>query len=157
MKIRSLQMLALGALLAAVTSANAAAPTHVEAPQSVSEILQFQHALREKLEKPSGEYSRFDETAIRKMEHAQDKVFHMLAGVTSLDQLNADQKIDVSNSLDEVKAVLLANEGTRLICHRERKTGTNLVERRCETVASRDARTHEANLMMQGRSNNISR
>lgn len=157
MKIRSLQMLALGALLAAVTSASAAEPTRVEAPQSVSEILQFQHALRARLETPSGEYSRLDETAIHKMEHAQDKIFQMLAGVTSLDQLNAEQKTDISNSLDEVKAVLLANEGNRVICHRERKTGTNLVERRCETVASREARIHEANMMMQGRSNNISR
>ena len=157
MKIQPVKALVLGTLLAMVACPGIAAPQQAAAPQSVSEILQFQHALREKLEKPSGEYSRFDATAIRKMEQAQDKVFHMLAGVTSLDQLNADQKIDVSNSLDEVKAVLLANESNRMICHRERKTGTNLVERRCETVASRDARTHEANLMMQGRSNNISR
>ena len=157
MKIQPVKVLALGAFLAVFACPGIAAPQQAAAPQSVAEILQFQHALREKLEKPSGEYSRFDATSIRKMEQAQDKIFHMLAGVTSLDQLNMEQKIDVSNSLDEVKAVLLANESNRMICHRERKTGSNLVERRCETVASRDARTHEANLMMQGRSNNISR
>lgn len=111
--------------------------------QTVSEIVQFQHALRAKLDNPTGEYSRFDEDTIRRMRHAQDNVFHVLAGVTSLDQLNAEQKVNVSNSLDEVKAILLANEGNRLICHRERKTGTNLVSRQCRTVAQREADMHE--------------
>ena len=53
------------------------------------------------------------------MKRAQDNVFRMLSGVNSLDELNENQKIDVSNSLDEIKAILLANEGNRLICYRE--------------------------------------
>ena len=67
----------------------------------------------------------------------------MLAGVNSLDELNEIQKTDVSNSLDEVKAILLANEGNRLICYRERKTGTNLLTKRCETYADREAHARD--------------
>ena len=117
-------------------------------PQTVAGILQFQHALRTKLDSPSGEYSRFDEDALARMKRAQDNVFRVFSGVTSLDQLSAEQKVNVSNSLDEIKAILLANEANRLICHRERKTGTNLVERRCETVAQREANAHDADRQM---------
>lgn len=149
MKLHPFKVLALGVLLAAVAGNSiAAAAQQPEAPQSVGEILQFQHALRTKLETPTGEYSRFDGNAIQRMERAQDKIFHMLAGVTSLDQLNADQKVDISNSLDEVKAVLLANDGNRMICHREHKIGSNLTERRCETVAAREVRIHDAFIQM---------
>ena len=68
----------------------------------------------------------------------------MLKGVSSLDQLTPYQKTDLSNSLDEIKATLLANEGNRQICHRERKTGSNLIALRCETVADREAHARES-------------
>ena len=115
-----------------------------EGATTVPQILQMQHALRAKLETPSGEYSRYSESDIRKMEAAQDNVFHILDGVTSIDQLNAGQRTDLSNSLDQVKATLLANEKSRVICKIERKTGTNLTSRRCETVAQREANALEA-------------
>jgi len=143
MKLQLSKALALGTLLA-ITGSTFAAPDQVAGTQSVSEILQVQRALRARLEAPRGEYSRFDSNSIHKMEIAQDKVFRMLNGVSSLDQLNAEQKTDLSNSLDEVKATLLANESNRMICHRERKTGTNLVALRCETVAQRDANARES-------------
>ena len=140
------------ALACGVTfAANDAAPAQVVeqgAVQTPAEILQIQRALRERLEKPSGEYSRFDEAAIHKMERAQDRVFTMLKGVNSIDQLTPYQKTDLSNSLDEIKATLLANEGSRQICHRERKTGTNLVSLRCETAEQREANARQADLQM---------
>ena len=116
--------------------------------QTPAEILQIQRALRERLERPSGEYSRFDDAAIQKMERAQDRVFSMLKGVNSIDQLTPYQKTDLSNALDEIKSTLLANEGNRQICHRERKTGTNLVALRCETMAEREARARDSNQQM---------
>jgi hypothetical protein len=118
-------------------------------PQSVSEILTLQHGLRERLDKPYGEYSQFDEAAIARMKRAQDHVFQMLQGVQSLNQLTPEQKTDLSNSLDEIKATLLANAGNRQICHRERRTGSNLIELRCETVASREARARDSSEEMR--------
>ena len=155
MSVRIVKTIALSVLLATTAGTSFAATqqapaAQTQAPQSVSEILQFQRDLRLKLESPTGEYSRFDSSAIHRMETAQDKVFRILGGVTSLDQLTLDQKVDVSNSLDEVKAILLANEDNRMICHRERKTGTNLLTRRCETVAQREANIKEANTLLNG-------
>jgi hypothetical protein len=120
-----------------------------DAPQTVSEILQFQKNLRSKLDNPTGEYSRFSEADIAKMKRAQDNVFVMLSGVDSLDQLNLDQKTNLSNSLDVIKATLLSDEGDRLICHRERKIGTNIVAKRCETVAERNQHAKESQEQMR--------
>jgi hypothetical protein len=128
----------------AVALADSTDPQLQQEPQTVSEILQFQKDLRSKLDNPTGEYSRFSQGDVAKMKHAQDDVFRMLSGVTSLDQLNLDQKTSLSNSLDLIKATLLSDEGNRVICYRERRTGTNLVEKRCETVAEREARRRAA-------------
>lgn len=119
------------------------------APETVADILATQHGLRERLEKHSGEYAHFDDDSIRKMERAQDRIFLMLSGVNSLDQLNPAQKVDLSNALDEVKAVLLASEDQRMVCHLERKTGSNMMQRRCETVAERAAHAREASEAMR--------
>jgi len=146
--MRSSPFLALALGVSLALSAGAAFAQAPEQPQTVSEILQFQHALRAKIDKANGEYSRFDEGQISRMRQAQDNVFHMLAGVDSLDELNETQKIQVSNSLDQIKAILLANEGNRLICYREKKTGTNLLTKRCETYADREARARETQQQM---------
>lgn len=133
-----------GAAFAADTQPATAPAATQQAPETVASILATQHGLRDRLEKHSGEYSRFDDNAVHKMERAQDRIFEMLAGVNSLDQLNAGQRVDLSNALDEVKAVLLANENQRTICHMERRTGSNMITRRCETVEQREANARDA-------------
>jgi hypothetical protein len=147
--MRSSPFLALALGVSLALSAGATFAQAPEQPQTVSQILQFQHALRAKIDKANGEYSRFDEGQISRMKQAQDNVFRMLSGVNSLDDLTEDQKIEVSNSLDQVKAILLANEGNRLICYREKKTGTNLLTKRCETYADREAHARESERAMQ--------
>lgn len=142
MKTAFLTSLAVGLLLAAgAVRADGAA-------QTPAEILRFQHALRAKLDNPTGEYSRFSTDALMRMKRAQDKVFTMLDGVKSMDELSEDKKIELSNSLDELKSILLANEGSRLICRRETKIGTNISTKRCETVADRAARSEESQRAM---------
>lgn len=154
MRSSSFLALALGVSIAVSAGAAFAAP-QADQPQSVAEILQIQHDLRDKLNKPSGEYSRFDEATISRMKHAQDNVFRMFSGITTLDQLSENQKVEVSNSLDEIKSILLANEGNRLICYRERKTGTNLLTKRCETYADRQAHARESEQTMRDLSRTV--
>lgn len=119
-----------------------------EVTQTPQEIVSFQRDLRSKLDMPTGDYKRFSQEQLETMKHAQDRVFSMLDGVTSLDQLNQNQRIELSNALDQIKSTLLAKEDNRLVCHLERKIGSNLMERRCETVASRRQRQQEAEMML---------
>lgn len=152
MKFKYRLSLALSAslfLCSAAALADSTDPQPQGQPQTVSEILTIQKDLRSKLDNPTGEYSRFSEHDIATMKHAQDDVFRMLSGVDSLDQLNLDQKTKLSNSLDEIKATLASNRDNRLICYRERRTGTNLVEKRCETAGEREARSRDATEQMR--------
>jgi len=146
MKPFSLKPLAFAVLLAACTAPVWAQDNGID--DSVPKILQTQHELRAKIDNPTGEYSKFSPEDLNKMRHAQDQIFHMLDGVTSLDQLKEDQKIELSNQLDQVKATLTQNEDNRLICYRERRIGTNLLEKRCETVAQREAHYRESQMQM---------
>ncbi|MFL6591446.1 MAG: hypothetical protein ACJ8GK_01900 [Luteimonas sp.] len=152
MNSRSVNTLVAALALAMASSCAFAAepaPAPAAPAQSVAEILSVQHGLRDRLERHSGEYARFDANAIARMEHAQDNVFAMLRGVDSLDQLSPNQRTELSNSLDEIKAILLANEGDRQICHRERRTGSNLIELRCETIAEREAHARDSKEAMR--------
>jgi hypothetical protein len=133
-----------GAAFATDQVAPATTATSQLGTESVADILATQHGLREHLEKRDGEYARYSSDSIRKMERAQDRIFQMLDGVTSLDQLNPGQRVALSNALDEVKATLLAKDDNRLICHIERKIGSNMMQRRCETAAQRQANAEEA-------------
>jgi hypothetical protein len=132
------------ASMAGVSVAQDAAPA-----TTVPQILQMQHELRAKLENPSGPYAHYSESDLHKMESAQDRIFTMLNGVTSMNQLSEVQKTDLSNDLDQVKATLLAHEDNRLICHVEPKIGSHLTERRCETVAQRRQRMIDAQETMK--------
>lgn len=142
MKPLLLSSLALTLLLA--FSPAFAGDADASAPQTPAQILQTQHALRDSIDKPNGEYSHFSNEAISHIKQAQDTVFRMLDGVSSIDQLNLEQRTNLSNALDQIRALLANNEGSRLICHRERRTGSNLIERRCQTMDEREASANAA-------------
>ncbi len=146
MKIRSLKFAACASLLMATAGA-AFAGTAVQS-QSVQEILQVQHALRDKLGAPHGEYSGLKQDAVGQVESAQDKIFGMLQGVTSLDQLNEGQKTQLFNAQEVIRATMLANAGDRKICHHERKTGSNMIQVRCETASQREKNMEESHKFM---------
>ena len=150
MKTQPLVLIASAMLLVAIAGtacADAATPTPAPT-QSVQEILQVQHALRDKLGAPHGELSGLNRDAVSQMESAQDKIFHMLQGVTSLDQLNGEQKVELFNAQEQIRATMLANAGDRKICHHERKTGSNMIQLRCETVSERDKNQQESRKFM---------
>lgn len=147
--LSSLTLVALLALPLAPAFADDVADT------TAPEILHTQHVLREKLDNPTGEYRNLSSEAIAKMRAAQDRVFAMLDGVASLDQLNKDQKVMLSNDLDQIKYLLANNEGNRLICHREKKTGSNMIQRVCETAAQRDADAEESQRSLQHANNRL--
>lgn len=104
----------------------------------LGQILQEQREIRAESERSTGAYARFGHGALDRMQRAQDRIFRLLDGVDSLEQLDGNQQAELFNSLEEVKAVLTENERDRQICRRERKTGTTLRQTRCATVAERD-------------------
>ena len=110
----------------------------------IDQIVQEQREIRAESERPTGAYARFGHSALDKMQRAQDRIFELLDGVQTLEQLDRQEQVELFNSLEEVKAVLAENDRDRQICRRERKTGTTLRETRCATVAERENLTKDA-------------
>ncbi len=125
--------LLMGVLLLGVATMAAA---NFGSPPTAGEIMREQRAIREQTE-GTGKYSRFKPEAMVRLTKAQEKVFRLLDGNQSVDHLDMNQKVELFNALEEVKAVLNDNDQDRLICRRETKVGTTIKETRCATVAQR--------------------
>lgn len=98
-------------------------------------ILKEQREIRRESETSTGEYARFDRQALERMHHAQDKVFELLDGVSTVDELKPDDQVELFNALEEVKAVISENDADRQQCWRERKLGTTMKTTRCATMS----------------------
>lgn len=76
----------------------------------VGQILQQQREIREESEKSTGAYARFGSSALDRMHNAQDRIFRLLEGVSTIEQLDSARQIELFNALEEVKAILAENE-----------------------------------------------
>jgi hypothetical protein len=100
-------------------------------------IRQQQLEIREQSEVATGKYVRFQEAELARMHRAQDRIFKLIDGVDEIERLAPDQRAELVNALEEVKAIIAQNQDDRLICQREHKVGTNRKVIVCETVAER--------------------
>lgn len=91
----------------------------------------------------------------------QDRVQVLIENVQRTTELNERQQIDLFNNLEAIQAMVDASEEERMICRRERPTGTNRPQTICKTVAQRRAdreaverdtgrRTHECSEAFMG-------
>lgn len=103
----------------------------------IGQILQQQREIRAESEKATGAYARFEPSALERMHSAQDRIFHLLDGVSTIEQLDRTRQAELFNAIEEVKAVLAQNQDNKQVCWREHKLGTTLRQTRCATLAER--------------------
>ncbi|HEY0504489.1 MAG TPA: hypothetical protein VGD42_13480 [Lysobacter sp.] len=115
--------------------ASLVAGTALASADKAAMILQQQREIREASESSTGAYARFGREALTRMHEAQDKVFDLLGGGKSVEDLRPDQQVELFNSLEEVKAILAQNDRNRQKCWREHKLGTTMKITRCATLA----------------------
>ena len=96
-----------------------------------------QQEIREQSEIATGKYVRFEASELARLHGAQDRIFKLINGVDEIERLAPDQRADLFNALEEVKAIIAQNEEDRQVCQREHKVGTNRKVIVCETVAER--------------------
>lgn len=130
--MKSRTMVAVIVLALAGASGAGAVFAHAD---KVAMILRQQREIREQSEASTGAYARFGAAPLQRMHAAQDRVFALLQGVTSVEELRPDQQVELFNSLEEVKAILTQNDGNRQKCWREHKLGSTMKITRCATVA----------------------
>jgi hypothetical protein len=121
-------------IAALMLCAGTAAATQVPAQgAAVDEFLAYQSTIRERFEQnlprklSRGEWAR--------LEQAQATLRRHLEGKGGMDELNEDERTAVFNAQEEVAALIRGDESERVICRRERPTGSNIGIRTCRTIA----------------------
>lgn len=124
----------------AASSALAAEPS-----ASLAQILEQQRGIRSALDAGTlGDLTPRQANAIRK---AQTEVFALTDGKAELDALSMEQKIQLENALQRIRAEM---KGTRQasaeqeVCWREPKIGSAVKVTRCATQAERDRLREDA-------------
>ena len=84
-----------------------------------------------------------------------DKIDALLRARGSATKLNDSEQVDLMNAQERINAVLTRNDGNRLICTMEQRTGTKFKMKVCKTQAERDEirrRSQQAHqdVLMQG-------
>lgn len=101
----------------------------------VAMILQQQREIRAASEHSTGVYARFGAATLERMHSAQDTVFALLDGKSSVGQLRPEEQVELFNALEEVSSILAENDRNRQKCWREHKLGTTRKITRCATLA----------------------
>lgn len=155
MKLRAVYVLVTVCLAAVQIQAGenadgaSAQPALVAQKPTVQEFLAFQEKLGVDLQ--DGKYGRISRKDMKLVEQSQATLRELLTGVTDIDQLTHEQRIELFNAQESVKSVLQENERDRVICRKESTVGTHRKVTRCYTVEEAEVmrrRTEEAMGMM---------
>lgn len=126
-------LLALGLILLCGLAQASTPPTAAPAP-SVPDIVSQQQSLRSKVIAREGAFKDISDSEREQLIKHQTRLLELLQGQTDLEQLNADLRIEVFNTLEMVKAAVNKAEDERRICERVKAVGSNRVQMVCMTA-----------------------
>ena len=96
----------------------------------VDEYVDHQHVLRRDVEHGK-RFKHVDEQSKRELFAAQDRIFAILEGRDSVDELTDQQQVDLYNAQNVVNGVVADAELDREVCRREKHIGSNRVKLVC--------------------------
>lgn len=125
-------------LMAACLAWPLAAVAEPEEPFEVTSLdhfLDYQYALREAVESGEGKFAALAPTERTKLIRAQDEIFRILGGKTSVKRLGDRDKLSLYNAQHVVAAIVTSNDNDRSICRSTSALGSHLATTKCRTVA----------------------
>lgn len=84
----------------------------------MSGILRDQRQIKEQADDPLGKYSRFKPEATDKLTDVQARIFRLSGESDSIDHLVKNEKVELFNAIEEVRAIIDDDEDDRLVCTR---------------------------------------
>ena len=111
---------------------------------NASEIIQQQTAIRAQVLSGKGAFKDMDASARNNLLKHQEIVFDLLKDKESTTQLSETDQVRVSNSISSIVAAITNAEDNRMVCRREKPTGSNRIETNCKTVAERRIEREQA-------------
>lgn len=101
----------------------------------VSDIVQQQTRLRAEVEAGKGPFEELPVAKRKELLTKQENILRSLEGMESIDDLGAEQRVEVEADLAWIEALVAAANDERMICHREKTIGSNRTTRVCRTAA----------------------
>jgi hypothetical protein len=127
------------ALLLATTSTLAMAGS-----MDLETIRTQQREIRKGATAREGIYARMatdkrDELIVR-----QDRLFKLLEGKKTSDELGESERLEAFNELEWIEATINQEPDERMVCRREKKLGSNRISQVCRTAAEEAQQREEA-------------
>ena len=142
MKIASsLKALVFGLLLSVASAAALASSDPQQG--SLQEIVAQQTRLRDEAINGVGAFKDMPAIERHALIQRQDRVLTVLDGIETIDQMRPDQRTQVLNDLEWIKATIAKVEDGRIVCEYTRIAGSNRMKSVCMTA--REQREHREN------------
>lgn len=129
------------AIAAAVSGANPAHASTREAPAIRVTTLEDFNGQSERVRRdmqPNGRYGGISAKDRQTVETHLDRIRTLLTERGSSAALRDAEQAEIINAQGEINALLTRNDGERLVCTLERRTGSKMLQKNCMTVADRD-------------------
>lgn len=91
-----------------------------------------------------GEYGSLRRGSGERLADARDRIAAVLQGQETVDGLPLTDRIVIQNAEDEITSILRNKERGRMVCKRDKKTGTRFATTECLSVGEREARAAAA-------------
>lgn len=122
------------------------------APDDLGAAVAQQHEIRAALEANDAQYGYLGKNQRQNVLSAQDRLFAMTDGKSSLDELSPNDQVHAFNQLKRIEALLVRKDADqREVCERGKLTGSNQQQLMCFDKAEQDKRADRArdNLMVR--------
>jgi hypothetical protein len=91
-----------------------------------------------------GQYGKLARGSEARLTEARQVIGNLLQNVSDPRELKPDQRIALFNAHEEINAIINKQDKSRVVCTRERKTGSRLSTTECLTVGEREERARVA-------------
>lgn len=108
------------------------------ADPTVAEIRAQQQELREKLVQGDASLAALSAAERSQLQASQQRVFEILDSHDEAGRIHPAQRTQLTNELERISALMQGDDRNRLICKREKRTGSQRHVRVCKTVAERE-------------------
>lgn len=112
--------------------------------QDVGVILSEQKQLQQDVSAGKGVLSRLSPKDKEALAKAQGRVFALLEGKSTIDELPMEQRVEAFNALEAIKAIVSAKPKEQTICRRERALGSHRSVTSCRTAEEREQEAEAA-------------
>jgi hypothetical protein len=115
----------------------------------LQDIREQQSQLQIQVRAGKGAFKDMSESERRELLAKQDRVLTLLQGKQSAGELSVDDRLEVFNTLEEIKGAVAKAEDERKICKRTKTVTSNVPQVVCMTAAQQREQQERARNMMQ--------